>query len=188
MRIKEIFSKTKIQSGFTLIEMLLAIAITGIIITSISTIVVQTMTSSSTDRNRMQAVKQVENAVHWIDRDAQMANPSGWTNGLTPGTTFADLLHLYWVDGTVNPSQIHDVTYTLNPNGVLQRIDSETAENTVIANHISVFNGIYSDPNHDGNYVLTINITSAIEGFRGAQETRTLYVVPRLPILVGTGG
>ncbi len=63
------------RRGFTLIELLAATAITAIIGVVLSSSVIQLMTVQSSTKNRTDAVKQVENALHYINTDAQMASP-----------------------------------------------------------------------------------------------------------------
>ena len=63
------------RRGFTLIDLLAATAITAIIGVVLSSSVIQLMTVQSSTKNRTDAVKQVENALHYINMDAQMASP-----------------------------------------------------------------------------------------------------------------
>ena len=62
--------KAKDQSGFVMIEVLMAIAISALILVGIVDITVQTVIVNASDTNQMRAIKQVENAIHWIERDA----------------------------------------------------------------------------------------------------------------------
>ena len=61
------------QRGFTLIELLVALAITGAISGGITMSIFQTLDYSARSNARMVAIKQVENAIHHISRDVQMA-------------------------------------------------------------------------------------------------------------------
>ena len=70
------------EKGFTLIEMLIVIAITGAIIgpLAMATTTLLTSPQRSTDQNVV--LSQVQNTGHWISRDVQMARivtPSGPT-------------------------------------------------------------------------------------------------------------
>src|SRR5512143_1965030 len=63
------------RTGFTLIEVMTAVAITGIIGVALTTSIFQVMTVQSATKNRTDAVKQVENALHYVNQDAQMGAP-----------------------------------------------------------------------------------------------------------------
>ena len=161
------------QRGFTLIEMLIAIAIAGLIISSIAAVIMQTVTVSAADSKRMEAVKQVENALHWIDRDAQMTSRNSLNTNNPTLPNFP--LKLSWInfDG-----EQHAVTYSI-VSGVLQRSESVnggTASVSSIAQHIVAASSNYT---FDGR-VLIVNLTSTTVGFGSASESRTLYVIPRV--------
>jgi prepilin-type N-terminal cleavage/methylation domain-containing protein len=65
----------KRSRGFALIELMVALAITGVIGAVISVTVIQMMTVQASTQNRVDAVKQVESALHYINEDIQMAFP-----------------------------------------------------------------------------------------------------------------
>ena len=81
----------KNQRGFTLIELILAIAITG----GITMAIFQVFTGNTRSTNHMIAVKQVQNAGYWLSRDTQMARD------VVPGddgdTGDVEILTLTWV-------------------------------------------------------------------------------------------
>jgi len=80
------------EKGFTLLELLVSLAIIPLVALSASATMFQI--SKSTDRNRdyMTAVRQVQNAGYWISRDAQMAN------SITTNTTLPDFLTIGWTE------------------------------------------------------------------------------------------
>lgn len=91
-RLKKI---NKNQKGFTLIELIVAIAITGIIISGITVSIFQLYKVHASTSTRMIAVKQVQNAGHWISRDAQMAQSI--VLGDDGDTEDIEILTLTWV-------------------------------------------------------------------------------------------
>lgn len=158
------------QSGFTLIEMIIVIAITGIIAGGIAAAVFQIFDVNGRSVVHMTAVKEVEDAAHWIIRDAQMAQNVNLT---APGGFPLTLTWVEW-DNTRN-----DVTYSLQ-NGELQRSHSINGEPPTVT---AVIRHINSDPQMTNvrfsTGVLTFKITATISGFRSASESRSFEVIPR---------
>jgi prepilin-type N-terminal cleavage/methylation domain-containing protein len=62
----EIRSIHKGQKGFSLLELLVALAITGLITTGITMVISQTFTGSTRSSNHMVAVRQVQEAGYWV--------------------------------------------------------------------------------------------------------------------------
>jgi len=73
------------QKGFTLVELLIVIAITGLIAGGLTTTIMQVMTMSHHTSNRMTAVRQVQQAGFWISPDVQMAR------NVTPARDFLSI-------------------------------------------------------------------------------------------------
>ena len=161
----------KKQRGFTLIELLIAIAITSLITGGITTAIFQTFTVNARNSSHMTAVRQVQNAGHWISQDAQMAqevNKGGAFGFLT-------LIWTEWEDGTENV-----VTYTI-VGDELKRSHSKIPGGTsemIVARYID------TDPaktkcNHIGN-VLMVTVTAAVGDYpETVSETRVYEITPR---------
>lgn len=159
------------QEGFTLIEVLVAVAITGLIVTGISAAIFHVMSINAVTANKITAVKQVENALHYIIRDGQMAQTIQPGGG---GTGFP--LSLSWVEWD---STRHDVSYTLDA-GKLYRNHSTNGgalTSSPLADHINPEPELTSCQYAGG--VLTFKLTASVSGFRPASETRTIEVKPR---------
>ena len=171
----------KEQKGFTLVELLIAVAITAVISTGLMMTITQLFSVNSADSNRMAAVKQVENALHYLNRDVQMSTASKITedNGDSYPRNFP--LTLKWTDYTGEAAQDYKVDYALDANRDLlrtQTIDDNTttATTTIVAHDID---DLSSDYSFNGE-VLTVNLTASVEGYKSATESRTLQVKPRI--------
>jgi len=159
------------QRGFALIEMIVVIAITGLISGPVAGTISQVFIINAQSTARMTAVKQVESAVHWLSRDAMMAQTINGTAGF-PKTSNLSLKWVEW-DNTS-----HSANYSLQ-NGKLRRIYSDGSQvtNTLIAEYIN--------PDADSTYcssdngVVIIKLTASVSGFRQASETRVVEVIPR---------
>jgi prepilin-type N-terminal cleavage/methylation domain-containing protein len=167
------------QPAFTLVELVVAVAISGIMIAGITTAIVQSITVSAANKTRMEAIKQVENAIHWIERDVQMASSKSISPNNSTVTSFP--LSLRWPD--FSDDSTHAVSYTI-VNGILQRnevitdMDGHVISNssTRIASNVITGNCNYI---FDGS-ILELNIKVDVNGYKPATELRTLYVIPRV--------
>ena len=161
----------KNQRGFTLIELLIAIAITALITGGVTMAIFQTFTVSARNSSHMTAVRQVQNAGHWISQDAQMAQEVliGGGAGFPLTLTWTE-----WVDETVNK-----VIYSITVDDELKRSyfeDSVLISEMIVARYIDLANT--SCQFTDG--VLTVTITAAVGDFPQEQrETRVYEITPR---------
>ena len=80
------------QTGLTLIELIVAMAITALVTGGITGSIFQIFAVSAQDNANMTAVKQVENAIHWISRDVLM------TQIIEPSEGSGFPLNLTWID------------------------------------------------------------------------------------------
>jgi len=165
------------QKGFTLTDLILAIAITVIITAVITLTVFQVIAGSARTKNHMTAVRQVQSAGYWVSHDAQMAKDV--TTDDDPGTP--ELVTLAWTEWE-DPKDSHQVVYSLLADNQLQRSDSVNGEAPTVA---PVAEFINPDPAKticawDG-FVLTFKVTATVgTGSPHKQsETRIYEVMPR---------
>jgi prepilin-type N-terminal cleavage/methylation domain-containing protein len=163
------------QKGFALIEMIVVVAIIGLISGAVAGTISQVFIVNAQSTARMTAVKQVESAIHWISRDAMMAQ----TINVTAGFPQTGNLSLYWVGWD---NKAHSANYSLE-NGQLRRIysDGSRITNTLVAEHINTDTGMTECSSDNDTGVVTFNfkLTASVSGFRQASETRVVEVIPR---------
>ncbi len=61
------------QKGFTLPELLITVAITGLIVSFLGTAIYQILTITEYSSDRTIAMHELQNVAHWVSRDGQMA-------------------------------------------------------------------------------------------------------------------
>jgi len=163
------------EEGFTLIEIVMVIAIIALIAGAATMVTFQLVRGTERSNDHMTAVNQVQNAGYWISRDTQMAKIVTATD-LTP----PDFLILFWGEEESDKPQ---VTYTLEvmPGTELKKlqrrlsINGEPESTTFVAQYI--------DPdktscNFNGNK-LTLTVTAAGGSGSPKSETRVYEVTPR---------
>jgi prepilin-type N-terminal cleavage/methylation domain-containing protein len=84
------------QKGFTLVELLIACAITAAIIGGLSVSIYTIINVTERGSAEGSALHDIQKAAYWISKDAQMA----WTTGLPDGSPAVDNVTLRWTDGS----------------------------------------------------------------------------------------
>ena len=168
------------EKGFTLVELLIAMLLTGIVATAITGTILYVLNVNFSTANRMTAVRQVRNVGFWISPDVQMAR------NVDPGGESSDFpLTLTWTDWATNDT--HEVIYTLvdMPSGEFKRLQREHKINSVLDSTITVAE--YIDPDQTsidpdqpcifpdcGKFKFTVTATVG-----GQSETRVYEVETR---------
>lgn len=162
----------KNQAGFTLIELMVALVISGIIGLGATVSSGQVLNQTSRNSDYTTASRNAMNAIHWISRDAMMAQTINGAEGFPQNED----LSLNWVewDNTVNSAN-----YSLE-NGILRRIYSDGSQvtNTIIAQYINSDAELTNCVSYNGT--LTLTITSSVgEGSKVVNVTRVREIISR---------
>jgi prepilin-type N-terminal cleavage/methylation domain-containing protein len=163
------------QRGFTLLELIIAIAIAGLITAGITVAVMQILTINHRASNHMIAVRQVQQAGKEVSKDTLQAQPSKIDDD--PLDAF---LALNWTD---SEGGNHTVVYTL------QTMASSPALSMLARNH--TIDGTaqttappvvaeYIDPNQTScNWTGNVLIFTVTAALGTESETRTYEIEPR---------
>ena len=164
------------EDGYSLIGILVALAIMAIITGGIMVIIDQIYYVNSDRTNHIVAIREVQNAGRWFTLDGQKAvtiEPAEGPDGFP--------LTISWEDTDDNQ---HEVVYTISVDDKLQRqhytnrtINPDPDNTTLIASHIDSANTSCSVTE---NNELVANITAAVNDDRSTYtETRTYRIFPR---------
>ena len=167
------------QKGLTLIELLVAVAITALIMGGLTLIIFNIISNNAQNSGQMTVLRQVQNSGHWISRDTLMAQEVT----VTPGTGFP--LTLTWIDEFTdidNPPVVHQVKYYYD--SVEKKLTREYYEyyqdeppvlvaTTFIAEYLD---SISVQP---AGSKLILSVSASLDGFRPVSENRTYEIWPR---------
>jgi prepilin-type N-terminal cleavage/methylation domain-containing protein len=141
------------QAGMTMVELIVAVAITGIIIVFLGTAIYQIITVSEYGNNRLTALHEVQNAGYWLNVDGQGAISA--TGGGQLALTLSD-------NSTV--------TYTLSGTNMLRSTNGQTM--TVARNISSISFSVTGR-------VITVSLTSAPVSRDSVSQNATYMVYLR---------
>ena len=160
----------KNQRGFTLIEMLMVIAISGIITAGLALSVMQVFNGNAQSSSKMLVIRQVQNAGYFISRDVPMAQ------SLTLGVSSGFPITMEWTEFGVGGAE-HQIVYSVVGDEIKREHYTNGFLDTTsfVARYIDVTETSCS---FDGN-VLSVTVTASIGGYRPATETRTYEIVMR---------
>jgi prepilin-type N-terminal cleavage/methylation domain-containing protein len=172
MILRKISQFYKHQSGFTLIEMMAAMVITGFIGLGASMASGQVLNETARNSDYTTASRNAMNAIHWISRDVMMAQSMDGVEGFPQNEN----LSLGWVEWD---NTVHSANYSLE-NGILRRIysDGSQVRNIIIAEYINPDAELTNCVSDNG--VLTLKITSSVgEGSKVVNITRVSQITAR---------
>lgn len=172
----------KNQTGITLLELLLAVAIAVIVTSTTVMVVFQVFDGEARSSNHVDAISRVQNAGCQVSYDAGMAQ--SWNNEDDPATSELELLTMTWTEWESN--DVYKVAYSVADNELQRKIYiNEGLDATYVFEYI-----YYTHPD-TGELItncvwdedkLTIVFTlTAVVGVGSQQEieTRIYEVTPR---------
>ena len=149
----------KNQKGVTLPELVVALAIVGLIAGITTMVIFQVFTGNISASNHMTAVRQVQNAGYWISHDTQMAQsvvPAADPDGFPLSLSWTG-----WYGDT------HTATYTIKNEEIWRNYDGQRSR---VAQYVDSANCEFTD----GALVFTVTATVGTQS-----ETRVYEVIPR---------
>jgi len=158
------------QQGFTLIELLVGVAITTLLAAGATMAMFHIFNQSNQSTDHMAASKNAMNAVHWITRDAQMAQT------VNPDAISGFPLVLSWVEWD---NSSHQVTYTLTTGKLSRELSIEGGGPTeiMVAQYINSDNTMTNCELTGG--VLTIRVTATVGEGSPTNVTKVRNITPR---------
>jgi prepilin-type N-terminal cleavage/methylation domain-containing protein len=141
------------EKGLTLIELLIVIAITGVLFSVIGPVIYQLTTVSGFGNERLTAIHELQNSAYWFNYDGQMSVTAAAGSSLVFSLPAGDT-----------------ITYSLNGDNFLRTAGGQTM--TLAQNISGVTFGVQGR-------LVSMNITSALSGRTEAYEQNTYQVYLR---------
>lgn len=178
------------QRGFTLVELLVSMAILGLITAPLGTAIRQTMVLTADNNTRVRALVSMENAARWLSGDIRIAQDTGLATSSSDST-----LQLSWTDwaesaqyDNYNADNVvykrYRVTYSLNGTDMEQDYEvcddwdfdavpsvcsvAWTTTTQVVATPVSSL--LFT---RDAGYLFTVDLTSFPKGSGFAGQTKS---------------
>jgi prepilin-type N-terminal cleavage/methylation domain-containing protein len=126
------------EHGFTILELMVGIAISGLIAAAVTMAISQTFTGSTRNSNHMVAVRQVQEAGYWVSYYTYAAK----NLTITGDSGFPIILR--WIDFDAN--QNHKVVFSLDSSGLKGSYYVNDVLNSTKTGKIPVFGFINPDP------------------------------------------
>lgn len=165
------------QKGLTLIELLVAMAVGGMLLGVLVPSIFQTTRGTVLTTVEVTALNNVENAAHWINKDVRMAKETNLQEEVplvnpTPESPLT-LNWTDWTDWVQEEFRDHSCAYWLEGTDLQRNYDGTV---TRVARYISDIEFSQSGT------LITVTITSTPEGVPERSEKRTyrIYLRPEL--------
>lgn len=176
----------KASSGFTLLELIVALSIGATVVAASTQLLTQVYTIVPKTESSILAMRQVQTAGQWINRDAIMAQFITPADNLTYNLSTTPLVFTYvnWpsdttktvtysVDNTTDPAN-----WKLNRRMVVKDMTGQVISDnqTTVAHSITSIESQYIEPGGQDKKILTLTITARVEN---SSKTKVFKISPR---------
>ena len=159
------------QRGFTLIEVIVALAITGLIGLGATMATGQIITQGARNSDYTAASRHSLNSIYWVSRDAQMSQT------IEPDGTSGFPLTLSWTEWD---NSEHQVVYSLQDDSLMRSysVDGNDPEETLVAQYLNSVSENTTCEYASG--VLVLKVTATVgEGRSEISATKVREITPR---------
>jgi prepilin-type N-terminal cleavage/methylation domain-containing protein len=160
------------ERGFSLVELVIVVALAGLVGAAITATAFQVFTFSTRLSNQLTAIRQVQQAGFWVSPDVMMAQD------VTPGGSSDPFVTLNWtVPKAGGGYDNYAVVYRLIGSGELKTLKREKYKNAASDSNTTVAEYISSASFVPYGSAYTFTVTATVGG---QNETRVYEVKPRV--------
>jgi len=160
------------QKGFTLLEMLVALAVGAVILLGVVGSIFMVMRGVPEIRKETSALADIERAAHWINRDVPMGQDTNLVNNDPPVAQMTITWTDYTKEAELEESVSHSVSYTWSSgNGELLRNYNDVT--TIVGTHLTDVGFSRSDS------FVTVTLSSSIDEESRSTITRVYKILMR---------
>jgi len=154
------------QKGFTLIEILVTLAVGGVLLIGAVTSIFQIATFTSRSNDHIVALTDVDHAALWLRQDLQMAQSTSLTDGVPVSLTDENTAELNWTDYTSfvteEETRNHTSAYALSGTELVRTYDNTPR---IVGRHITSIEFTQSGS------IISVVITATGPGAQQRSET-----------------
>ncbi len=169
------------QRGFTLIEILVAMALGGLVIGTAAPAIFQVVRGSARSNGMAVALSDIDNAAHWLTRDVGQALPNTPENPnnitLIDGAQPVSHMTFSWMALTTCAAQVgsvsHSITYTQTGTELVRVYDAGMPDEqvSVVGNHLTNVGFSIS------GRLVTVTLTSSSTSFTPRVTETMTYLI-----------